>query len=101
MVKFLQDYKVRRWLYGIATAVLLYLGGAGIITSVAQDNLGNIAAAVLNVGGAGVTALAARKADPVRAFAGELAADTSPVVINTEDALALGEFTSSPRHAAE
>lgn len=52
---------VRRWLYGIATAVLLVLGGYGIVDTVAQQNLGTLAAAVLNIGGAGATALAARK----------------------------------------
>lgn len=100
MVKFLQDYKVRRWLYGIATAVLLYLGGAGIITAVDQDNFSNIAAAVLNVGGAGVTALAARKADPVRAFAGELQPDTTPVKVGLDEIREIEQVETVPRHAA-
>lgn len=88
-IAWIQDYKVRRWLYGIATAVLVYLGGQGVISSVEQENIGNITSSVLNLGAAGVTALAARKADPVQAAKG-----AKPVVISDE--FSIPDFVEFP-----
>lgn len=56
--------ETRKWLYGIATAVLVVLGGYGIVSAEEQGNYATLVAAVLNIGGAGVTALAARNVDP-------------------------------------
>lgn len=63
-MKFIEDYKVRRWLYGIATAVLVILGGYGIISAQEQENFTQLVVALLNIGGAGVTLLAERNTNP-------------------------------------
>lgn len=63
-MNFIQDYKVRRWLYGIATAVLVILGGYGIISAQEQENFSQLIIAILNLGGAGVTFLAERNTHP-------------------------------------
>lgn len=63
-MQFLHDYKVRQWLYGIATAVLVVLGGYGIFPAQEQENLTQLIVAILNLGGAGATILAGSNSRP-------------------------------------
>lgn len=83
MIEFLKDYKVRRWIYGVATAILLFLGAQGIISSAEVENIGGIIESILVVSASGVTVLAARKANPKVALE-DTAAVNVPVVIDDE-----------------
>lgn len=47
----LKDYKFRQWLYGIAAALLVLLGGYGFFTAEEQQNILSLVTAVLNLGG--------------------------------------------------
>lgn len=87
MIDKLQDVNFRRWLYGVATAVLILLGGFGIINSADHENIAGVIAAVLNIGAAGATTLAFRKTKP-----------EALVLVETEE----DEVTlRHPKHAAE
>mgnify|MGYP003407920832 CR=1 FL=1 len=87
MIDKLQDVHFRRWLYGVATAVLVLLGGYGIISSSEQENILGIITAILNIGAAGATTLAYRKTKP------------GPVVLTVTEEDEDPE--QSPKHAAE
>ena len=59
-----QDYKFRQWLYGIAAAVLVLLGGYGFFTAEEQQNILTLITAILNLGGAAALSLAGANARP-------------------------------------
>lgn len=54
----IKDQKTRQWIYGIAAAVLVLLGGYGIFTAEEQQNILALVTAVLNLGGAAALGLA-------------------------------------------
>lgn len=83
-MKFIQDYKTRQWLYGVFTAILVVLGGYNVVDAATSANLAALAAAVLNLGAASVTSLAASKANPQVAI---------------KDAIATGELETVPTEA--
>lgn len=72
----------RKWLYGVLLAVLLFLGGEGIISAAQQENIGAIVQAVLQTAPAAGFALAIRKTTLTpsdRKVDGELDEDGVPV----------------------
>lgn len=67
MKKFWQNVAFRRWLYGVLLAVVVFLGGEGVINSVQQENITGIVEAVLIAGPlAGGFGLAINKATPAK-----------------------------------
>ena len=64
ITKLFQNLKFRKWLYGIAIAVLVFLGGEGIISSAQQENISGIVSSVLQVAPAAAFGLAIRKVKP-------------------------------------
>lgn len=60
----LHDYKFRQWLYGIAAAVLVLLGGYGIFSAEEQQNILSLITSILNLGGAAALSLAGANARP-------------------------------------
>lgn len=64
IIETVQSLTFRKWLYGVSLAVLVFLGGEGIISATQQDNLGAIAAAVLQTAPAAALGLAYRKVTP-------------------------------------
>lgn len=63
-MSFIKDYKARQWLYGVAAAVMVLLGGYGIFSAEEQQNILSLITAVLNLGGAAAFGLAANKSQP-------------------------------------
>lgn len=59
-----KNTEFRKWLYGVLIAVLVVLGGEGIVSAAQQQNLGALAAAVLQTAPAAGFALAIRKVEP-------------------------------------
>ena len=64
LVELFQNLAFRRWLYGVAIAVLVFLGGEGIISSAQQENISGIVSSVLQVAPAAALGLAIRKVKP-------------------------------------
>lgn len=49
-MKIFKSVEFRRWLYGVLIAVVVFLGGEGVISSAQQDNIVGIISAVLVTG---------------------------------------------------
>lgn len=64
IIETVQSLSFRRWLYGVSLAVLVFLGGEGIISATQQENVGSIVSAVLQTAPAAALALAYRKVTP-------------------------------------
>lgn len=95
MIEFLKDYKVRRWIYGVATAVLIYLAGTGVISAVQHENINGIVSAVLSVSAAGATSLAARKSGVVPSDIPNEKISSNDVVVIDEDGFVVAEDVST------
>lgn len=62
-MKIFKSVEFRRWLYGVLIAVVVFLGGEGVLTSIQQTNItGIISAALLTGAVGGGFGLAIRKA---------------------------------------
>ena len=97
MIDFIKSYKFRRWLYGVTTAVLVFLGGQGIITDVQLQDLTGIVDSLLMIALGGVTGLATKKADPASDAPSVGSFDAIPAVQVDPSEL---PRESAPRHAA-
>lgn len=64
-MKMIRDYRVRQWLYGVLSALLVLLTGYGLVSAEHKENIDAVLTAVLNLGGAAGLALATAKADIV------------------------------------
>ena len=62
-MKFITNPNTRKWLYKIATTLLIVLAGYGVLDASQTDNIAMLISAILNLGGAGVTAVAHANTD--------------------------------------
>lgn len=81
-MKFLKDPAVRQWIYGVAAALLVLLGGYGIIDEAQSANILGVVSSVLIVGAAPVFGLAARKAEVVSSDIPEPGEEGEPDLTN-------------------
>lgn len=108
MTNIINNMAFRQWMYRVATAVLVVLAGAGVIGAVEQENFGLLAAAVLNVGGGVVTAIASANTKPKTKGKGTPTVREEVVIADREVVEGVyslpiifgqDEPTTAPRHA--